>query len=1200
MKKLIIPIGALLLSNITYAQLSTISSNENYIQTKTYLDYNGASPTKSSETVQYFDGLGRPKQIVNLQASPLGRDVVTHIEYDQFGRQVKDYLPVPQLSTSNGNYYSGPLGVYPNTYGNEKIYSEKVLENSPLDRILEQKQVGNDWNGKSVKFGYEANSTLDKVKKFTVTTTWVNNATSSTISSVGMYEEAKLYKNTVTDEDENKTIEFKNGQGQVVLVRKVISASENADTYYVYNEYDQLAFVIPPKASVEIDPNSVLNDLCYQYKYDGRNRLVEKKLPGKDWEYMVYNKADRLILTQDTVLKGKGQWLFTKYDQFGRVIYTGITSSTLSRVSMQNSANINVNLYETRTATAGMTLNGMPVYYTKVSTPTNVTQVLTVNYYDTYPDYSFNPVFPSTIQGEPVLSATPTSDGRSIRSLPVTSLVKNIEDDNWTKNYIYYDNKGRVIGGHSINHLGGYTHTESKLDFAGVTKQTITKHKRLDTDTERVITETFDYDNQNRLLVHKHQVDSNPVEILTQNTYNEISQVTNKKVGGTDVTNSLQSIDYKYNIRGWLTKINDPSNLNGKLFGYEIKYTNPVYTNLASGRFNGNIAEVDWRNASEGALKRYSYSYDPLNRLKDAIYTEPGATNPYNNNFNESLTYDMNGNIMTLKRNAYPVSGTTATQVDDLEYKYIGNRLNQVIENSPNPSGYEGGNNIIGYDLNGNMTDMKDKGIQSIQYNHLNLPDSYAITQTNPFGLYMNSGLNYLYRADGVKLRKTYSTAPPRGQATIIMTDYLDGFQYSYREGGGICLECRTETAYEEQAYKNINTFSGIVVTPVWMLDFVGTSEGFYSFTENRYIYQYKDHLGNSRVSFAKASTGLPESIDTNNYYPFGLNHIGGSSYSNFGSFYNYKYNVKELQETGFYDYGARMYMPDLGRWGVVDPLAEKTRRANPYNYALDNPIRFIDPDGRSESDWFKNSLGQMEFRDDVKSQQDLDDKGIKGSYVGETAKEGDLTYAADGWIYDDSAAGKGKEVANGRVIDVGEVKITKTNWWNSPLARFLVPDRFGITTSTAAGGGLEVGASAGLEVITRGKDAGIYFDPGNTFSTGVLVGASGEVDYNFFTSQFSGKVSDMDLNSVVGTEAYAKASVLEGIGINGGVAVSFDPKAPLSGNRWITTFGGVSVGGSATVISGGAGVTVSNTRIGIGFDGKSRVADYSGAMRVK
>uniref|UniRef100_UPI00293BE2F6 RHS repeat-associated core domain-containing protein n=1 Tax=Chryseobacterium indologenes TaxID=253 RepID=UPI00293BE2F6 len=133
---------------------------------------------------------------------------------------------------------------------------------------------------------------------------------------------------------------------------------------------------------------------------------------------------------------------------------------------------------------------------------------------------------------------------------------------------------------------------------------------------------------------------------------------------------------------------------------------------------------------------------------------------------------------------------------------------------------------------------------------------------------------------------------------------------------------------------------------PKWTLNFIPTAEGFYSFTENRYIYQYKDHLGNVRISFARNSAGAPEITGTNNYYPFGLNHIGGGNISPFFNYHSYKFGSKELQETGMYDFGARMYMPDLGRWGVIDPMAEAMRRYSPYNYAFNNPISFIDPDG--------------------------------------------------------------------------------------------------------------------------------------------------------------------------------------------------------------------------------------------------------------
>ncbi|MDV7699179.1 RHS repeat-associated core domain-containing protein [Chryseobacterium soli] len=936
MKKLIISIGALLVTSLAQAQLTL---TENYIYIKTYLSDPTLPTPKTSETVQYVDGLGRPKQVVNIKASPLGRDVVSHIEYDQFGRQIKDYLPVPQGGTLNGAIVPTPLAnaTQPDLYGSEKIYAEKTLENSPLDRILEQRQVGNAWSDKPVKFNYDANVS-GEVIKYTAPTAWENGATKSGISYNGTYGTGQLYKNSVKDEDGNETIEFKNGKGQTLLVRKVLNATENADTYYVYNEYDQLAWVVPPLlAKMQTWGLAEQNALAYEYRYDGRGRLVEKKLPGKGWEYMVYDKADRLILTQDANLRILNQWLITKYDQFGRVAYTGVLTTNNTRQGMQDQI-VNTIVTEARDTT-GFVKNGMTIYYTNVYFGLNT--MLSVNYYDTYPSYSFNPAFPADIQGASLLTQTPSADGRSTKGLPVMSLVKNIEDDNWTKNYTYYDTKATAVGGHSINHLGGYTRTESQLDFAGVPLKTVTKHKRLDTDTEKVITENFEYDQQNRLKKHYHQVDSQPQELLTENNYNELSQLKNKKVG-----NNLQSIDYAYNIRGWMTKINDPATLNGKLFGYEIKYDYPIDIEK---RYNGNITEVDWRTASDNVFRRYDYRYDGLNRLTLSHYREPLSTVSYNNFYNEETAYDLNGNITRMWRNTKNSSGT-AEQIDNLVYSYAGNRLTSVSDISQNPSGYPylPVPNTIGYDNgnsdgNGNMTSHIDKNIKTISYNFLNLPNHINFT-TIP-GIFIETAVKYVYNASGAKIRKQHLTQ------VMQTTDYLDGFHYT-----------------------QIKFYPAI-------LNFVPTSEGYYDFEKNKYIYHYTDHLGNVRLSFFNNASQV-EILEENNYYPFGLKHEGYNDISENYS-YQYKYNGKELQtETGMYDYGARMYMPDIGRWGVVDPLAEKMTRHSPYNYAFSNPINFIDPDGREGTGWIKSVVdGQASwtYDKDVHSLQDAKDKKYTG-----------------------------------------------------------------------------------------------------------------------------------------------------------------------------------------------------------------------------
>lgn len=932
MKRIISIFGVL--SAVFFSAQTSLTNTENYIYSKECLN---DDCTKASEKVQYFDSFGRPYQSISIKSSPTGKDMVQHIPYDHFGRSVDNWSPVPMNTLSgavqdSNSVKSNALAVY----GDSRPFSHMVLENSPLSRPLNQITPGQEWQTHPITMGYNAN-TSSEVKKYTVSTTWVEGRTESALSLAGNYPANTLTKNTVTDEDGNISVEYKNKQGQIILVKKGVGTAEETDTYYVYNEYNQLVYVLPPLAANVSITSEILETLCYQYRYDKLNRLVEKKIPGKGWEYMVYDKADRLILSRDTNLKAQGKWLMTKYDQLGRTAYTGLIAGG-ERAAMQGQI-LNSVVYETRNS-HGFIKNGMSVFYSNVFF-NDIETVLSISYYDTYPSYGFNPPLPASVYGKAILTDTMSAD-LNTKGLPILSLVKNIENDNWTKNYIWYDIKRRAVGTYTINHLGGYARTESDIDFSGLAKQTKIYHKRLSTDPEKVITQNYEYDAQGRLLVQKHKVDSNAEEVLTQNKYNELSQLAQKKVGGTNIAEPLQTLDYAYNIRGQITGLNNPQKLNGKLFGYEIKYTSPID---AEKRYNGNITEVDWSSQSDNVLKRYDYSYDALNRLTLAHYREPLSSVPDNNFYNEEAAYDLNGNINKLWRNNKNSSGT-AEMIDNLTYSYLGNSLQSVSDGTKNPSGYPGGGNFISYDDNGNMTSHPDQAIDNIQYNFLNLPN--VVKQKGAY--------TYVYRADGTKLIKSGDSST---------TDYLDGFQYI-----------------------TSSTNPGVA-----NLKFIPTSEGYYDFENNKYIYQYKDHLGNIRLSYAVNGSGA-EIIEENNYYPFGLKHQDNSTTGN--SSYTYKFSGKELQENGQYDFGARFYMPDIARWGTIDPLAETSRRWSPYTYAYNSPVMFIDPDGRQNisalrwnfdsntsilgSNWFGDSYNFGGLDGSKKSFWNSSDNGGSGS----------------------------------------------------------------------------------------------------------------------------------------------------------------------------------------------------------------------------
>ncbi len=855
-------------------------------------------------------------------------DIVTHIEYDNFGRQAKQYLPFATAG-SNGSYRNVNTRIDINTYYKNKYvndfpgitdmnqinaYSESIFEASPLNRVREQGAPGAAWKANpnsdtdhTIKFDWETNTIADKVAHFRVAFTNGDTEKPQLVKNATDYDAGQLHIAITKDENwqpgqthpsDHTTKEYKDKLGRVILKRSYNEGVEH-DTYYVYDDFGNLTYVLPPKVDITYNiSDTELSELCYQYRYDYRNRLIEKKIPGKGWEYIVYNTLDQPIMTQDTNLEAENKWLFSVYDAFGRVAYTGVdTNNTKDRKTIQAEANNASSQFVTKTNTA-QTYVGATVYYSKNAYPVSFDEVYTINYYDDYTFLGTSPVpqlaNPGTVYGESISNKT--------TSLATGSKVKVLGTDQWITTVMYYDKKARPICTATVNdYLDTSDITETKLDFLGKVLETTTKHNKIGQE-EIVTVDKFTYDHMGRLLTQIQKINNQAEEMIVDNTYDELGQLQSKTVGG-----GLQDINYTYNIRGWLRGINDVNQLGNDLFGFAIDYNTGI--NLL---YNGNISATSWQTANDHITRRYEYTYDALNR----ITTAESGTGRYNLS---NVTYDKMGNILTLQRTGAIVETIDPTRLehfgimDNLWYTYDqGNKLLQVTDAGSKDHGFKDGvntNDDFEYDANGNMIKDQNKGITSITYNHLNLPKTVSISNSEGSGT-----ISYIYDATGAKLKKI---APSGG--SLIETEYAGNYVY---KSGNLEFFNHSEGIVEKEA------------------------DGY------KYVYQFKDHLDNIRLSYKDknkdGSITQDEIIQEKNYYPFGLTHKGYNDVLR-GRNHTYGFGNKEEQDEiglGWIDITARNYDPALGRWMNLDPLAEQMRRHSPYNYAFDNPVYYIDPDG--------------------------------------------------------------------------------------------------------------------------------------------------------------------------------------------------------------------------------------------------------------
>lgn len=867
------------------------SKGENYIKTTTTFATaptgGGTSSLVNRESIQFVDGLGRGYQTVNTKQSPAQKDVVMVVEYDKWGRAIKNYNPIESANNTGDKLSSIPSGT---PFSLTEYYSD------PLNR--QWKSTPPSWYATTM--AYSTNIANEVKLDHTANT---------------FYAAGELSKTTVTDPDNKVVVTYKDKKGRTLLVRRTDTANSGpADTYYIYDDKDRQIKVIPPGSTFS---STTLN---FDYTYDQSDNMLTKKVPDAAQVSMKYNTRDQLALAQDGNQLALSKWMCTQYDDFGRVIKSGLFSGTVP-----------------------------------ASIPTTLAPT------DLYTEAQYGT---SGIQlGKIVKNKAKAFDAGGT----------------WLETNMTYDSYGRLSGTTANNYLLptdlNAEATTMLYDFAdNVLKDTRVSKKTA--SVSNTLTQTHNYDHWGRNTLNTHQVGSGTVQTISQLNYNWKDQLIERNIGKTPTaTNYLQSLDYAYNDLGWMTSINGPSlggtaisfpacptvqdmpnpgaanatpDLND-LFSLELKY-DALQANIpGTTNKNGNISQVIWKVRGR-ERQAYSLTYDYLNRMTAARYdnlNDAGTAVNNTNAWNENLTYDIRGNINTLTRTGKYKTTPSATcwtdgQIDNLAYTYNANtnRLQKIADTAPIASIAQGWNNTAGaastaqygYDANGNMTTDPYKGM-SITYNFMNLPTRFTFTG--------NKIIDVIYDGGGRKLRKTVTD---NGTVQYVQ-NYVGGIEYRTNSTVSLSLE---SVYHGEGRVFNTNT---------------GTT----SADALRYEYAIRDHLGNTRLMFSDknadgkidiTTTASTEVLQENHYYPFGMNMSGSWQDDAAARNYPYQYNGKELNEDfglGWNDYGARWYDASLGRFSTIDRFGEKYTSLNGYQYGANNPMLYVDING--DSIWIAHGL---------------------------------------------------------------------------------------------------------------------------------------------------------------------------------------------------------------------------------------------------
>jgi RHS repeat-associated protein len=814
------------------------------------------------QTSAYVDGLGRPLQTVVKQGSlisgGLPTDFVNVKVYDEYGREVRSYLPFASVDTKgvikfdpfqqqqsfyNTNNPNSPVTGQGETF----FYGKTELEASPLNRPLRIYAPGNSWvnQGKGTQVQYLMNTINDKVRIWNVAD--VANDFGG-YSSTDEYIPGTLFKTITTDERNNQVIEFKNKEGQVILKKVQVSASifDNGSgsdhenwicTYYIYDDYNQLRAVIQPEGVDKLRQNGwnitdlIVKEQFFRYEYDQRNRMIMKKVPGADPVQMVYDARDRLVMTQDANMRqpGQMQWLVTTYDDLNRPVATYLITDP----GRYNDAA--GHRFDASSSTS----------YPDITTYTN--EQLTETHYDNYDGIPtgltgtlYNSGYTAYLDAGADEFPDPIAPANSVIGLVTWTRTKVLGENKYIVSCNIYDDKKRVIQVQTLNYTDALDIITSQYSFSGQLLRSHIKHQKGGSNPQNYELATKNsYDDLGRIVAVEKNFNNGGWKRVTEMTYDAIGEMKTKTLSPIGVAGGapLETLAYEYNIRGWLLGANRQYAMGTSgtdhYFGFDLGYDKQTIGTVGAydaAQYNGNITGTVWKSKGDGQVRKYDFAYDPVNRLINADFKQ------YNSGFVkdaqidftvDNLTYDLNGNIQTMWQKG--IKGVSSDYIDKLTYHYYdhSNKLMNVVDDKNdvqttlgdfrssqqymNTLGAGGKTALaIDYDqdLNGNLKYDHNKDIQSITYNYLNLPQTITIEGNK-------GSIDYVYDAAGNKLKKVVHEIGKPDKTTLYLfgTYEDDVLQFLPMEDGRI---------------RPVRDASGAIT----------------SFT---YDYFVKDHLGNVR-----------------------------------------------------------------------------------------------------------------------------------------------------------------------------------------------------------------------------------------------------------------------------------------------------------------------------------------------------------------